>query len=277
MTAVGIPVSRDGSAAGRLALAIRILGNEIGKGLRLVWNRRGLLVSGIVSGAVVYLMARFLVGGGHITAQMVAVTLPALLAHDFAVKGSMQGSGGIAEEVNGGTLEQSQLSPARPTLLVAGRLAALGAEQLVGVVVLGLAFGVGYGVHYRVQPDLLVPVLLTVVDALGYVLLMTALTLRFASVGTIVHVAGMVVMFFNGMVIPVSWFPHGVQIFTRFVPTSLGVQALNTVLAGGGLGAAWSDTTLPWLLVHVAVTAGLGWTVYLHTLRRARREGGLSA
>ena len=46
--------------------------------------------------------------------------------------------------------------------------------------------------------------------------------------------------------------------------------------SGHGLGAAWSDGTLPCLLVHVAVLAGLGWVAYLSTLRRARREGGLS-
>ncbi|MGH3285594.1 MAG: ATP-binding cassette domain-containing protein [Streptosporangiaceae bacterium] len=103
-----------------------------------------------------------------------------------------------------------------------------------------------------------------------------ALTLRFASIGAVVHVAGMVIMFFNGMVVPVRWFPHGVQVFTRFVPTALGVQVLNTTLAGRGLGAAWSGGTLGWLLAHVAVAAGLGWTIYLAALRRARREGGLS-
>jgi len=51
---------------------------------------------------------------------------------------------------------------------------------------------------------------------------------------------------------------------------------LNTTLSGRGLGAAWCDLTLPWLLVHVLVLGGLGWAAYLYTVRRARREGGLS-
>jgi hypothetical protein len=51
---------------------------------------------------------------------------------------------------------------------------------------------------------------------------------------------------------------------------------LNTTLAGRGNGAAWSDGTLPWLLVRVAVLGVLGWTAYLYTVRRARRGGGLS-
>ncbi len=271
MTAVTEP------AAGGFAPAARILGNETGKGLRLLWRRCGLMITGIVAAAFTYSMIRFLVGGGHITSSLVAVTLPALLlGYVFANGGALQGSGGIAEEVTGRTLEQAHLSPARPTLLILGRLTALAAEALIVAAVLGLGFGLGYGVRYSVRPDVLVPLLLTIADALGYALLMTALTLRVASIGAIVHVFGMVIMVFNGMLVPVSVFPHGVELFARFVPTTLGVEVMNTALAGRPLGAAWSDGALPWLLVHVAVTAALGWAIYLHTVSRARREGGLS-
>jgi ABC-2 type transport system permease protein len=187
------------------------------------------------------------------------------------------GSGGIAEEVNGGTLEQVHLSPARPSLLALGRLAALAVEGLIPAVVLALAFGLGYGPHWVIRPDALAPLALTIADALGYGLLLTALTLRLASIGAVVHVFNMAVMFFGGMFIPVTLFPHGVQIVARLVPTALGVQVLNTTLAGSGLHAAWADGTLPWLLAHTVALIGLAWITYLSTLRRARREGGLSA
>jgi hypothetical protein len=59
-------------------------------------------------------------------------------------------------------------------------------------------------------------------------------------------------MVFNGMLVPVTVFGHGALIAIRFVPTTLGVEALNTTLAGRVLGAAWADGTLPWLLVHAA-------------------------
>lgn len=62
---------------------------------------------------------------------MLTLTLPALFAYIIASTAALQGSGGIAEEVNGGTLEQAHLSPARPSLLAAGRLAALAAEALI--------------------------------------------------------------------------------------------------------------------------------------------------
>lgn len=257
--------------------ALRAFGNEAGKGLRLMWRRRTLMITGIVLNGLLYLMIQFFIGGGHIVLPVLALTLPGLAAYALASTAALQGSGGIAEELNGGTLEQSHLSPAPPSLLVAGRLAALAIEGLIPATALALAFGLGYGPHLVIRPDALVPLLLTLLDALGYGLLITALTLRVASIGAVVHVFNMAIGFFGGIWIPVTLFPHGVEIFARFLPTALGTEVLNTTLAGRGLGTAWSDGTLPWLLVHVVVLGGLGWAAYLHTVRRARREGGLSA
>jgi ABC-2 type transport system permease protein len=270
MTAITLP------RAAAPGFALQTFANEAGKGLALMWRRRAITLTAIVLQGFMYLMIQFFIGGGHLVLPVLALTLPGLFTYAVAGTAALQGSGGIAEEVNGGTLEQVHLSPARPSLLVAGRLAALGVEGLIPAVVLVIAFGLGYGPHWQVRPDALVPLALTIADALGYGLLMTALTLRLASIGAVVHVFNMAVMFFGGMFIPITLFPHGVEIVARFVPTALGVQVLNTTLAGHELGIAWADGTLPWLLAHTVALIGLGWITYLYTLRRARREGGLS-
>jgi len=275
MTAITIRRGGDPAAAPP-GFALRVFATEAGKGLRLMWRRRAVTISGVVLNGFMYLMIQFFIGGGHLPLPVLALTLPGLFAYVAAATAALQGSGGIAEEVNGGTLEQAHLSPARPSLLAAGRLAALAVEGLIPAVVLALAYGFGYGPHWVIRPDSLVPLALIIADALGYGLLMAALTLRVASIGAVVHVFNMAVMFFGGMFIPVTLFPHGIEIFARFIPTTLGTEVLNTTLAGRGLAAAWSGGTLPWLLVHVVVLAVLGWVTYLTTLRRARREGGLS-
>ncbi|HEU5421375.1 MAG TPA: ABC transporter permease [Streptosporangiaceae bacterium] len=270
MTAIRVP------AGARLGGAWRILADEAGKGLQLMWQRRAMLVVAAAAQGFTYLMIEFLIGGGRLDHAVLALTLPAYFAFSLAGTAAMQGSGGIAEEVNAGTLEQSHLSPARPTLLMAGRLAALATEGLLPAAVVTAAFWAGYGVRYQVRPDVLLPLLLTIIDALAYALLMAALTLRVASIGAVVHVFNMAIMFFAGMFVPVTIFPHGVEIFARLIPTTLGVLTINSALAGRPLSAAWADGTLPWLLAHVAVLSALAWATYLHTLRRARREGGLS-
>lgn len=275
MTAIAAPHLETSEAALR-GFAWRVFADEAGKGLRLTWRRRAVTIAGVATLGLTYLSIQFFIGGGHIVVPVLALTLPALFGASFAYVTSVSGAGGIAEEVNGGTLEQAHLSPAPPSLLLAGRLAALAVEGLVTAAALALVFGLGYGPHWVTGPDALVPLALTVLDALGYALLMTALVLRVASIGAVVHVFNMAIMFFGGLYVPVTLFPHGIETFARFLPTALGTQALNTTLAGRGLSAAWADGTLPWLIVHVVVTGALGWATYLHTLRRARREGGLS-
>ena len=269
MTAITVP------RAAAPGLGLRAFANEAGKGLALLWRRRAITLTAIVLQGFLYLMIQFFIGGGHLVLPVLALTLPGLFAYTVAGAAALGGSGGIAEEVNGGTLEQAHLSPARPSVLVGGRLAALAVEGLIPAVVLALSFGLGYGPHWVIRPDALAPLALTIADALGYGLLMTALTLRLASIGAVVHVFNMAVMFFGGMFIPITLFPHGIEIVARFVPTALGVEVLNTTLAGRGLRTAWADGTLAWLLVHTVALIGLGWITYLYTLRRARREGGL--
>ena len=253
----------------------RLIGNETLKGLQLAWRRRALLITFVLMNGVSFLGIRLLIGGGHIVTPLLAVTLPALLAYAIAQTAAMQGSAGIAEEINGGTLAQSQLGPAPPQRQVLGRLAALAVEGVAAAVPLALIFTIGYAVHYRLRPDVLVPALLTIADGLGYALLIIALTVRVVSIGAITHVFGMVIQFFAGSFVPITVFPHALQIAARFVPTTLGVQALNTTLAGHRLSTAWGDATLPWLIVHAAASLTLGWALYVHNIRRARREGGL--
>jgi ABC-2 type transport system permease protein len=271
VTAIGVPAAGAGGG-----FALRALANETAKGLRLMWRRRTMLIIGTGTSGFMYLMVQFLVGGGHLNHTVMTLTLPAYFAFAVASTAALAGSGGIAEEVNGGTLEQAQLSPARPPLLIVGRLGALAAEGLIPAVMVTAAYWAGYGIRFHIRPDVLAPLVLTIIDALGYALLMVALTLAVASIGAVVHVFNMATIFFGGMFVPAAVFPHSVEIFARFIPTTLGGQASDTTLAGRGLGAAWANGTLPWLLAHTAVLSAAGWITYLYTLRRARREGGLS-
>lgn len=265
------------SASGQwLTLQARLLRNETAKGLRLMWHRRGMVVVGLVMNALTYLGISLFIGGGHIVEPLMILTLPALLAMTIAATAALQGSGGVAEEINGGTLEQTQLSPASPQVQVLGRIAALAIEGLAGAVVLGFVYVLAFGLDYDPPLAALLPAALTVTDGLGYGLLIVALTVRIASIGAITHVFNMVIMVFAGMMVPITVFPDAVQTFAQFIPTALGVQVLNTTLAGEPLSATWSDGTLPWLIVHTGFLITLGLVTYVVNTRRARREGALS-
>lgn len=256
---------------------VRVFFDEVGKGLRLAWRRRWLVAGAMAENALGYLAVRFLIGGGRIRTPIVAATLPALAALFVASVAALQASAGIAEEVNSGTLEQVQLSAARPTVLAAGKLAALGVEGLLGGGVLALGMGLAFGVHYAPSPGVVVPALLTLLDSLGYAFLFMGLTLAVASVGAITHVFNMALLLFNGTLVPITVFPGGIQAGLKILPTTLGIQVLNSSLSGQPLRTSWDNGTLPLLIVHTLVLVAVGWSVYAFALRRARLGGGLVA
>lgn len=270
MTAITVPTTD------RWIFALRATAGEAAKGLLLIWRRRATLIMSVITLGLTYLMIEYFVGAGQLNHQVLAATLPALFAYALASTAALQGIGGIAEEINGGTLEQAHLTPAPLPLLMLGRLSALAVEGLFAAVVLATTFWAGFGIHYTERPDVLVPLLLTVADTMAYGLVLVALTIAVSSIGAVGHVFNMLVLFFGGTFIPVTAFPHGVEIFARFVPTTLGVQALNVTLSGGSLGTAWADGALPWLVVHATVLTGLGCATYGYVIRSARQEGGLS-
>jgi len=263
------------SRADRHALELRGLFAETDKCLQLLWRRRATLLMAVITLGLIYLMIEFFVGGGRLDDDVIADTLPGLFAYALASTAALQGAGGVAEEINGGTMEQVQLSSVPVPLLVLGRVSVLAVEGLVPAALLATAFWAGFGLHYTVSPGVLVPLLLTVLDAMAYGLLMVSLTTAVSSIGALTHVFNMMVMFFGGMFVPVTAFPHGVQVFAQVIPTTLGVQAMNASLAGHSLGASWSNGILPWLLVHITVAYCLGATAYAITIRRARRGSGL--
>lgn len=262
-------------APSRAPSQLGLFGSETAKGLRLAWHRKGTVVAGIVLNALTYLGISLFIGGGHVVEELMVLTLPALLAVTVAQAAAVNGSGGIAEEINGGTLEQTRLSPAPAYLQALGRMAALAIEGLLAAAVLGAIFTTWFDLGYGWRTAALLPAALTMVDALAYGMLIVALTLRVASIGAITHVFNMAIMFFGGMLVPVAVFPDGIEIFSHVIPTALGVQAFNSTMTEG-LDAAWANSTLPWLLVHTGVLIVIGLATYAAAMRRALREGALS-
>jgi ABC-2 type transport system permease protein len=268
MTSIGIPEPIPAARA-------RLVANEAAKGLRLAWRRRAMVVVAIAMNLLTYLGISLFIGGGRLVEELMVLTLPALLAMMVAAGAAVQGSGGIAEEINGGTLEQSQLGPAPPQLQVLGRIVALAVEAIAAAAVVGAVFVLVLDLPYEFHRAVPVPAVLTLADALGYALVVTALTVRVASIGAITHVFNMVIMVFGGMIVPITLLPDAVANVARFVPIALGVEATNATLAGASLSAVWADGTLPWLVVHTVVSCALGVTAYVVNIRRALREGAL--
>ena len=112
--------------------------------------------------------------------------------------------------------------------------------------------------------------------ARGFALLIGGLALALPQIGAIAHLFSGLIFLLNGTLIPLDWYPTWVQTLARFLPTTLGTLVTRkVVLEGQSLSSVWADGTLPWLIIHTAGLAVLGWLVFLLNDRRAMRHGTL--
>src|SRR5215471_13707811 len=259
----------------RRSSVARMLGNETVKGLLVTWANWGTLVAALAVLVVFYLFVQFLIGAGRLVPALYAPTLLGFSAYALAYMVSLKAVAGTLEEMNAGTLEQMHLSPLPSWALSLGRLAAvIEAVSLTALVSAGLILVLGIDISYRI--DALVPLTLTILDVAGFGLLLGALAIRVASIGAILHVMQGVVLLLNGSFVPVSLFPSGLQVVSRLLPTTLGVEVGRRILLQGwSLSAVWSDLSLLWLLIHSSAMLVLGALFYQRSILRALHEGRL--
>lgn len=262
-------------------LGWRMLGNETSKGLRLMWVQKGPLVMQLAGMALNYWVIQMFIGGGSFVNELLAMTLGGYLAYVVSYILLLRMVGGLLEEISTGTLEQSLLSPLRPTLQSIGRLTAAMVESLVTAAIVAAVFlsiFAAKGVELSLEWSVLLPVAATVLDVAGFALLIGGVGLIVNEIGPIVHVIQMFIMFLNGAFIPVFVFPESIELAAKFVPSTLGVDAIRQLTTTeAALGDIWTDGTLPWALVHAAVLLILGWVVYRAAIRRGLREGRLGS
>lgn len=265
------------------ALGLRMLGNEIGKALRVMWVHKAPLVLQTAGMLAFYWVIQFFVGGGRLVPELLAMTFVAYLAYIVGYIALLRMAGGVLEEMYTGTLEQSLLSPLRPWVASTGRLAAALAEGLITAAIVTAFYLALFILVLEVELTwrwpAVVPLAMTVAEIAGFALFIGGVALVVNSIGAIVHVLQGIVMFFNGAFIPVFVFPAWLALTSKiFVPTTLAMDATRRMLTGEeSFGQVWSDTTLPWALLHAAVMLLLGWIVYQAAIRRGLREGKLGA
>src|SRR6266581_3398627 len=163
-----------------------------------------------------------------------------------------------------------------PSALLVGRLLAVFLEGVLIAVVIGVGMSSLLGISIPLRLAGLLPAALTLIDIAGFALLLGGLALALPQIGAIAHLFSGLIFLLNGAFFPLEWFPTWVQTLARFFPTTLGVEAMRkVVLQGQSLSSVWADGTLPWLIIHTAGLAVLGWLVFLLNDRRAMRHGTL--
>lgn len=254
----------------------RMFANETYKNLLTLWAYRKTLIYELALAAFMYLALQFFIGGGKLVDELIPPTTLAYVTYLFTYYVLLKVVSGLLEEVNTGTFEQIHIGPLPSWALSLSRVGAAMIQGGAVSLVVAVGFIVGLGVEFPLRWQALVPIGLTVLDVVGFALVIGGLALTIASIGAVLHVIQGLVMILNGSLVPVETLPGWLEVVSRLVPGTLGIQATRAVLfQDASLSSAWSGGDLALAAVHAAVMLLLGWAVYQWNIRRGLANGRL--
>jgi ABC-2 type transport system permease protein len=167
---------------------------------------------------------------------------------------------GLARERESGTLEQLQVTPLRPGVLMAGKVTPF---VLIGLVDVGLALGVGAWVfHVPLRGNLALVALATLLYLLstlgvGLVIATLSRTQQQAFVGGFLFLLPAVLL--SGVMTPIRAMPDWLAWVTYFNPVRYYVEVLRGVLLkSAGLGDVWLQVLLLAVFGSAVMTVAAG-------------------
>jgi ABC-2 type transport system permease protein len=233
-------------------------------------------LAGLLIVAVMFLGMQFIAGQGTLRRSLLPETLVAISAFFFVNAATLVMVADLVEEKRGGPFAQSQLTPAPPWLLLAGRLATASVLGL-GAAVAGTAVPMLVArVTIPVRWAALIPYSLTLVNVLAFTFLMAAIALTSPVILTLHSLTSAMIIMLNGSMLPLAFYPAWLAVVARIVPTTLGIEATGKILfRGASLAGIWADGTLPWLLGYTLGLIAAGAALFARNYRTTLRDGWL--
>ena len=182
----------------------------------------------------------------------------------------------LVGEATTGTLEQMFMSPSPSWVLFIGRALSNLAVSTVYVGIVAIVLVVILGIRIPLNWQVLPVFALTIAGLFGVGFAVGAVTIIFKNVSALLTTAQVLLLFFNGTVLPINEFPAWLESFARAVPTSQGIVILrNITLDGESLITAWTSGALPYLVLHSSLLLSAGWLAFRVGERIAKRQGTL--
>lgn len=250
--------------------------SEIRKGFLLLWHYRYNAVAELFLMGFVFIGLSFFMGEGELESGQLASTLLGYLVWFFAMIAISNMSYNLTDEAQAGTLEQMFMSPAPIGVIVFGRVTAMFITAMIQVILVGGVLILLLDVYIPMRLIGIPVFLLTMVGLLGFGMIIGGLTLVLKQVHAIANLSQNVLIFLNGALLPVSFFPLWLEIFAKLLPSTMGIIVLRrVVLDGASLLDVWNDGSLVLLLANSLFYAVVGWSVFKYCERYAKNHGTL--
>ena len=253
-----------------------IMLNEMRKGFLILWNYRFNSISELVVLMIGFIGIGFFRGDGQLEPALLAPMLLGYVMWFYAQVFISNMSYNLAEEAEAGTLEQMYMSPAPMGLILVGRVFAVLITASLQIFLVTALLMLLLNIRFPLYLAGLLVFLLTLFGLFGLSFFIAGLTLVFKHVSGVANLLINLLVLVNGTLLPVGKFPPWLAAFATTLPTTQGIIVLrNVLLDGQSLAEAWSDGSLPLLVVNSALYCALGWFFLKWCERIAKRQGTL--
>jgi len=173
-----------------------------------------------------------------------------------------------------GTLESNWLAPLPKLFMAIGAFLGEGLLGLTVVVMATTSASLVYGINLLGHLGLFARVVaVSTLSVYGFGIIFASLVLAAKEVNGFVFLARGLLTILCGVSFPVAVLPAWLQAVSRWIPMAHSINAVRTVMAGGGLAAIRSD--LVFLLSSGVLLLGLGLLVFEMVQRRMVANGTL--
>ena len=264
------------SFLGRFFMARRIIDNEMGKSLLILWDYKFNLFTQVFTMVILFIGLSFFVGNGFFNQNQLPGLLLGYIVWFYARVVIKSSSIDMIGEAQAGTLEQMYMSPAPAGFLLLGRLLALLISTSLTLLLptLGLVFFLN--IHIPIRWEALPVFLLTLLGLFGFTLVLSGVGLIFKQITALADFIQDILLFLTGAIIPISFFPSWLGYFARTLPITQGIVVLRNIeLKGQSLRDVWINGSIIWLIIHSSLYFCAGWFVFKWCERIAKQRGSL--
>lgn len=251
--------------------------NEIYKRLLITWDYKFNVLMQLVMVGIIFIGASFLLGNGQFNPQQLASLFLGYIVWLYARIVIMSTSGDLVGEAQEGTLEQMYMSPAPAEILALGRTLATLIVTTLMVFLISCVLVFLLGIHIPLRWESIPVLFLTLVGLFGFTLMLGGAALVFKQIEALADLFQNLLLFLTGSLLPINRFPDWLAAISRTLPITQGIDVLRNVTLGGqSLASAWTNGSLPWLVIHSLLYLVAGWIIFKWCEKVAKQQGSLS-
>ena len=259
-----------------MSTAVLTVLNETHKGLIITLGYKANIITDTGQQVVIFLALGYFMGRGQLDPEPLAAMLIGYLLWYYAAIALTSMSGNLGSEATTGTLEQIYMSPSPSWVLFIGRALSTLMVSTIYVGIVAVVLIPVLDIHIPLDWEILPVFAITMTGLFGMGFAVGGATIVFKNVTAVLGTMQVILLLFNGTVLPIEYFPGWLETVSRAVPTTQGVIILrNITLEGQSLSAAWSSGDLPYLVLHSLAFLSVGWLIFLVGERVAKRQGTL--